>query len=179
VGPAAKAGGPDYVVSLARWRDRPGDRVARATASYAATWPALARPSDPTGLQAERNEYRHVPLPGCVLRIEDGADPDDIELCLRAAATTGTPVRVSRAADETVDELTAGWVDDGRGPERLRVLGPVPVELRRVAAQTWVPLDDRRPVAEGRIELPRWCREQAVSITAHRHGNARGHGAGV
>ena len=36
-----------------------------------------------------------------------------------------------------------------------------------------IPLDERRPVADGTIELPRWCREQSVSITAHRHGNTR------
>jgi hypothetical protein len=34
-------------------------------------------------------------------------------------------------------------------------------------------LDDRTPVADGSIELHRWSREQAVSITAHRHGNIR------
>jgi RHH-type proline utilization regulon transcriptional repressor/proline dehydrogenase/delta 1-pyrroline-5-carboxylate dehydrogenase len=206
VGPAAKAGGPDYVVSLAHWVDRPGDRRARAAASYPATWPDLARPSDPTGLRAERNEHRHVPLPSVVLRVGDDADPVDVELCLLAARTTGTRVRISRAGDETIDQLVAGW---RRGtpdpvcvtgtpdsacvarmpdpacvtgtpeaktewrPDRLRVLGSVPGQLRRAALEAWVPLDDRQPVAEGRIELPRWCREQSVSITTHRHGNVR------
>jgi hypothetical protein len=55
----------------------------------------------------------------------------------------------------------------------VRVLGRVPEALRRAAADAWVHLDDRRPVAEGRVELPRWSREQSVSITAHRHGNTR------
>ena len=55
----------------------------------------------------------------------------------------------------------------------MRVLGRVPEALRRAAADAWVHLDDRRPVAEGRVELPRWSREQSVSITAHRHGNTR------
>jgi RHH-type proline utilization regulon transcriptional repressor/proline dehydrogenase/delta 1-pyrroline-5-carboxylate dehydrogenase len=175
VGPAAKAGGPDYVVSLCAWSDRPGDRLTRATAGYASAWPGLARPSDPSGLAAERNEHRNVPLPLVLLRIEDGADPTDIELCLLAARTAGTPVRVSRAADEPVEHLVATWsaeMTEGR-PDRLRVLGPVPERLRRSAAELWVTLDDRVPVAEGRVELPRWCREQSVSRTAHRHGNTR------
>jgi hypothetical protein len=30
-----------------------------------------------------------------------------------------------------------------------------------------------RPVADGEVELRRWVREQAVSITNHRHGNTR------
>jgi hypothetical protein len=163
------------VVSLARWTDRPGDRLARAVASYAAAWPGLSRPTDPTGLRAERNEHRHVPLPLVVLRVEDGADADDVTLCQRAAATTGTALRISRAASESVDQLIAGWAGGTpRRPDRLRVLGPVPEQLRRAAAEAWIPLDDRVPVADGRIELPRWCREQSVSATAHRHGNARG-----
>jgi RHH-type proline utilization regulon transcriptional repressor/proline dehydrogenase/delta 1-pyrroline-5-carboxylate dehydrogenase len=181
VGPAAKAGGPDYVVSLCQWTDRAGDRRSRAEASYAATWPGLSRPDDPTALRAEHNEHRHVPLPSVVLRVEDGADPLDVDLCLLAARTTGTPVRVSRSGDEPIARLVAGWSNagpSGRGsgaapPARLRVLGPVPDRLRRAAIDAWVPLDDRRPVAEGRVELPRWCREQSVSVTAHRHGNTR------
>jgi RHH-type proline utilization regulon transcriptional repressor/proline dehydrogenase/delta 1-pyrroline-5-carboxylate dehydrogenase len=181
VGPAAKAGGPDYVVSLAAWTDRPGDRLARASQdSYPGAWTALSRPSDRSGLAAERNEHRHVPLPLVVLRVEDGADPVDVELCLLAAATTGTTVAISRAADEPVEHLIEQWGASGPGmagtkqrPDRLRVLGPVPERLRRAAAEAWIALDDRVPVADGRVELPRWCREQTVSRTAHRHGNIR------
>jgi RHH-type proline utilization regulon transcriptional repressor/proline dehydrogenase/delta 1-pyrroline-5-carboxylate dehydrogenase len=163
VGPAAKAGGPDYVANLCRWSDRDGDRLAQARASYAATWPALSRPDDPTGLRAERNEHRHLPLPAVMLRIEDGADPVDVELCRLAAATTGTPLVESRGGEDAL--VTR--------PARLRVLGTVPEALRRAAHEAWVPVDDRRPVTEGRVELPRWCREQSVSVTTHRHGNTR------
>jgi RHH-type proline utilization regulon transcriptional repressor/proline dehydrogenase/delta 1-pyrroline-5-carboxylate dehydrogenase len=171
VGPPAKAGGPDHVASLCAWSDHPGDRLARARASYPEAWGELSRPHDATGLLAERNEHRHLPLPAAVLRLEDGADPVDVELCLLAARTTGTPVVVSDAGEDPLDGLAAS-----RGhhpPTRVRVLGRVPEALRRAAADAWVHLDDRRPVAEGRVELPRWSREQSVSITAHRHGNTR------
>jgi len=171
VGPAAKAGGPDHVASLCAWTDHPGDRLARARVGYPEAWAELSRPQDPTGLAAERNEHRHLPLPAAVLRLEDGADPVDVELCLLAARTTGTVVRVSDAGSEAPDDLTASWRHDP--PARVRVLGRVPEALRRAAADAWVHLDDRRPVAEGRVELPRWSREQSVSITAHRHGNTR------
>ena len=171
VGTAAKAGGPDHVASLCAWSDHPGDRLARARVGYPEAWAELSRPQDPTGLAAERNEHRHLPLPAAVLRLEDGADPVDVELCLLAARTTGTVVRVSDAGSEPPGDLTASWRHDP--PARVRVLGRVPEALRRAAADAWVHLDDRRPVAEGRVELPRWSREQSVSITAHRHGNTR------
>jgi len=169
VGPGAKAGGPAYVASLARWRDRPGtDRLGRARSSYPGAWAELATPVDPSGLLAERNELRHVALPAVLLRVEAGADPTDEALARLAAETVGTRLHVSRAEDEPVAALAvrlgAGAVD------RIRVVGAVPDALWQAAADAWVHLDDRVPVADGRIELRRWCREQSVSVTAHRHG---------
>jgi RHH-type proline utilization regulon transcriptional repressor/proline dehydrogenase/delta 1-pyrroline-5-carboxylate dehydrogenase len=183
VGSTAKAGGPDYVASLCTWSDRPGDRLVRARTSYAAAWPDLSRPRDTAGLRAERNEHRHVPLASVVLRVEEDADPLDVDLCLLAARTTGTRVVLSRhgdgpdgpdETDETVATVAARvrcWA--GGAPDRLRVLGTVPDALRRAALDAGLALDDRAPVAEGRIELPRWSREQTVSVTNHRHGNTR------
>jgi RHH-type proline utilization regulon transcriptional repressor/proline dehydrogenase/delta 1-pyrroline-5-carboxylate dehydrogenase len=179
VGPAAKAGGPDYVASLCTWSDTPGDRpggrasdrLARARVGYPTAWDELSQAHDPTALRAERNEYRHLPLASVMLRIEAEADPIDVELCLLAARTTGTQVVVSTAPDETVDDLRARWQREPS--DRLRVLGAVSEALRRAAFDAWLTLDHRRPVAEGRLELPRWCREQSVSITNHRHGNTR------
>ncbi len=182
VGPAVKAGGPAYVTSLCAWSDphegeedgRVGhgsasarSRVARARDSYPEAWATLTRPSDPSGLMAERNELRSLALASVLLRIEGDADPDDVELCLLAAATAGVTVLVSRA-DEPVDALARRLAAEP--VERLRVLGTVPDALWGLAADVWVHLDDRTPVAEGRIELLRWSHEQAVTITAHRHG---------
>jgi RHH-type proline utilization regulon transcriptional repressor/proline dehydrogenase/delta 1-pyrroline-5-carboxylate dehydrogenase len=177
VGSTAKAGGPDYVASLCTWSDLPGDRLVRARTSYAAAWPDLSRPRDTAGLRAERNEHRHVPLASVVLRVEKDADPLDVDLCLLAARTTGTRVVLSRhgdgpdGTDETVAARARRWA--GGAPDRLRVLGTVPDALRRAALDAGLALDDRAPVAEGRIELPRWSREQTVSVTNHRHGNTR------
>jgi RHH-type transcriptional regulator, proline utilization regulon repressor / proline dehydrogenase / delta 1-pyrroline-5-carboxylate dehydrogenase len=174
VGPAAKAGGPDYVAGLCHWTDRPDGcdgRLERARVSYPAAWRQLCQPQDRTGLSAERNEHRHVGLACVVLRVEADADPIDVELCSMAARTTGTRVVLSHAGDDTVDELSARWTRDP--PARVRVLGTPSDALRRAAIDAWLPVDEHRPVAEGRIELVRWSREQSVSITNHRHGNTR------
>ena len=93
VGPAVKAGGPAYVASLCAWSDPPGEpsaaRLEPARAGYRDAWAALAAPDDPTGLVAERNELRSVALPSVVLRVENDADPVDVELCELAGAHGG------------------------------------------------------------------------------------------
>jgi RHH-type proline utilization regulon transcriptional repressor/proline dehydrogenase/delta 1-pyrroline-5-carboxylate dehydrogenase len=61
----------------------------------------------------------------------------------------------------------------GRGVARVRALGPVGSRLWIESAATGVEIDDSPVVGNGRIELPRWVREQAVSVTLHRYGNVR------
>jgi len=179
VGPAAKAGGPAYVASLCAWSDgaTPDHRRRdRAERSYPEAWATLTRPADPSALVAERNELRSLPLPHVVLRMEHDARPTDAELCRLAAATVGVRLLVSSATDEPVAALIARMrAEPGT---RIRVLGTVPDALRRAAVDAGMDLDDRVPVADGRIELRRWTREQAVSTTAHRHGAPIDRGAG-
>lgn len=172
VGPAVKAGGPGYVLSLCDWRDdEADDRLDRARASYRRAWRELAAPRDVTGLLAERNELRHRPLPSVVLRIEADADPVAVDLCRLAARVIGLTLDVSSATEESDEELIERV--RARPPERLRVLGTMAPAVWRAAVDAWVHVDDRVPVADGHIELRRWSREQSVSITTHRHGNTR------
>jgi RHH-type proline utilization regulon transcriptional repressor/proline dehydrogenase/delta 1-pyrroline-5-carboxylate dehydrogenase len=162
VGPTAKAGGPGYVNALCHWSDTAPDRLGAARTSYAAAWPRLEAGEDPSALRAEINLLRHRPLPSVVLRVEADADPIDVELCLLAASTVGTPVRTSAGDDDLAGALT--------GTARLRILGTPSTATRRTAHRAGVTVDERRPVADGEIELPRWTHEQALSITAHRYG---------
>jgi RHH-type proline utilization regulon transcriptional repressor/proline dehydrogenase/delta 1-pyrroline-5-carboxylate dehydrogenase len=54
--------------------------------------------------------------------------------------------------------------------ERLRLLAPASHELLAAAHAATVAVDTRTVTHDGRIELPCWLREQAVSRTRHRHG---------
>jgi RHH-type proline utilization regulon transcriptional repressor/proline dehydrogenase/delta 1-pyrroline-5-carboxylate dehydrogenase len=175
VGPAVKAGGPGYVLSLCSWSDPAGftgdDRLAVAAERYARAWVMLGSPQDPSGLESERNELRHLPCPTVVLRVEQGADPDDVRLCELAARTTGTPIVTSHHRHEDLDALAARLPTIS--PSRVRVLGAVPPRLWSIAVECGVHVVADRPVADGEVELRRWVREQAVSITNHRHGNTR------
>ena len=97
VGPTAKTGGPNYLLALRRWRDAHETSVDDAAADYRRWWDAhFGRVTDLAGLSCESNQLRYRPfVPGVIVRVtEDGSD-DEVAKALRAAAVTGTPVRVS------------------------------------------------------------------------------------
>ena len=54
---------------------------------------------------------------------------------------------------------------------RVRCLAPPTPELRLAALEASVHLDDRQPIANGRLEMLHLYREQSISITLHRYGN--------
>jgi RHH-type proline utilization regulon transcriptional repressor/proline dehydrogenase/delta 1-pyrroline-5-carboxylate dehydrogenase len=166
VGSTAKAGGPGYVPALCRWTDTDRNRLPVARLTYPRTWSRLRAGHDPAGLGCEINILRHLPLADVVVRVEQDADPEDLELCLLAASTVGTAVRVSTGE---WDGDVAGVVPH-RPATRLRVLGTASAMLLGAAHAESVTVDVRRPVADGDIELPRWVHEQTVSVTAHRYG---------
>ncbi|MHB1785693.1 MAG: proline dehydrogenase family protein [Acidimicrobiales bacterium] len=176
VGPTAKTGGPGYLRALCRWRDHvgddgQGDRLALAVESFPAAWVRLAAPIDGAGLASEENVLRHLPLPGVVLRVGTGVDPVDVELCLLAARITTTPVVVIPADDEPAERAAKSLTASGRSISTLRVLGRPEETLLREAHSAGVTVDCRAPVADAEVELRRWSREQAVSLTSHRYGH--------
>lgn len=168
VGPTAKAGGPHHLSCLVRWSDRDGiDRLGQARSTYAAAWAELGQPVDRSGLRAEANILRHRPLPPVLLRIDGVTPEEDVELCRLAAATVGVQLEVVADDDAIMDVLRE------RPPGRLRDLGFGSAPVLRAATDAGVDIDRRSPVAAGEIEIPRWCREQAISETRHRYGNLR------
>ena len=137
---------------------------------------------DPSGLFCESNVFRYRPLPLMVVRIALDAHPFAIARVLAAAILVDAPMHVSvapgvdRGLGHTVrveenSERFAEWARRVR-PHRVRMLGNEP-ELRTVLPATTF-LDDRAPVSDGRIELLRYLREQAISRTLHRFGNLVG-----
>jgi RHH-type proline utilization regulon transcriptional repressor/proline dehydrogenase/delta 1-pyrroline-5-carboxylate dehydrogenase len=125
IGPGAKAGGPNYVLQLARWRqvsrpavDEPlpaplnallerfvaalADTDARAlvrasAASYACAWREhFSREHDPMAIRGECNAFRHRPCRRVIVRGTTTA-----ELCqvILAACAAGTPLTVSVSPD--------------------------------------------------------------------------------
>jgi RHH-type proline utilization regulon transcriptional repressor/proline dehydrogenase/delta 1-pyrroline-5-carboxylate dehydrogenase len=215
VGPGAKAGGPNYVLQLARWRQvtlptvprdaLPGttaellarclaeldDADARAlltasAASYARAWRQhFSREHDPSAIRGERNAFRYRPCRRVIVRATAGAALGQIVL---AAWAVGTPLTVSLVPDsrpwgwlaelgggiELVVEAEAGFVDRLAHPadaERVRAGELISTAARAAANGTGLAVIDAPVLANGRLELRWYLREQAVSRILHRYGN--------
>ena len=169
VGPTAKAGGPNYVLTLGRWSARGPLSVEQARDSFAAAWAdEFAVEHDRTGLAAEANVLRYRPLPAVLVRVGPSNGEEELAIVRLAAETCGVPVSVSTEAEEPDVALAERLA--GAGVTKLRLLTPAPGEVWAAAHRAGIVVDDSPVVDHGRIELLRWVREQAVSRTRHRYG---------
>lgn len=171
VGPTAKAGGPNYVATLCRWADDGAVDADTVAVSFAAWWRTTgAVEHDATGLTVERNVFRYRSLPGGVaVRFGPLATERHRALVRAAARTVGCRLVVSEAAAEDGSAFAARIV--GSGVDRYRAVGlPIEDEVAVACHRAGVSVADAVPVGAPEIELPRWLREQAVSVTMHRHG---------
>ena len=214
VGPGAKAGGPNYVLQLARWRQMAlpvmdGERLpepmaallerclsalsdgdARAlvqasAASYARAWREhFGREHDPMAIRGERNAFRYRPSRRVIVR---GTTSPALCQVILAACVTGTPLTVSLSPDsqpwpwlpecsdvELVVEAEAGLVERLTHPqdaERTRVWEPISTAARAAANGTGVTVIEAPVLANGRLELRWYLREQTVSRVLHRYGS--------
>jgi RHH-type transcriptional regulator, proline utilization regulon repressor / proline dehydrogenase / delta 1-pyrroline-5-carboxylate dehydrogenase len=175
VGPAAKAGGPNYVASLGTWPTvvdaGSADGVADSprapdslAARYRAAWDRMSVPVDETGLSAESNVFRYRPLTRVLLCRGDGTTHAELSNAREAASAVGAKVDVVDSVP-TASGIATGTYD------KVRFLGGFDpaAALATMDAGLWV---DTEPVAAAPSrELLRWVREQAVSESRHRHGN--------
>ena len=183
IGPGAKAGGPNYLAELQHWHRAStveADELPVALSSYAHWFGSeIAAAHDPTGLRAERNVFRYRPLPrGVLVRLGSDADVAELALVEGAASICGARLSISSAvplamrADATVEgEAALAARLATTGVDRVRVIGTVGEDLRRAAVAAGIALDEQPVLPHGRLELLRYVREQAVSVTAHRYGN--------
>ena len=166
IGGGAKPGGPSHLHSYGTWEPRDLD-VDRARQSFDGAWAdRFGVDTDPSGLRSESNVLRHHPLDGVVVRAERSGATYDVAIL--AAQTTRTPVIWSDPSQESDEELALrlGVLN----VERLRLLGPASDGLLAAAHAAGVAVD-RQPVSDvGDVELPHWLKEQAISVTRHRHG---------
>jgi RHH-type proline utilization regulon transcriptional repressor/proline dehydrogenase/delta 1-pyrroline-5-carboxylate dehydrogenase len=222
VGPGAKAGGPNYVLQLARWcqvsspagGDEPlpepvAELLARclaelsdagacalvraSAASYVREWRRhFSRGHDPSAIRGERNVFHYRPCRRVIARGTTARPEAARALCqtLLAARTAGVRLTVSLSPDsrpwawldkcsgvDPVVEAEAGFVDRLAHPEdaeRLRVWEPISTAARAAANGTGVTVVDAPVLANGRLELRWYLREQTVSRVLHRYGSTTG-----
>jgi RHH-type proline utilization regulon transcriptional repressor/proline dehydrogenase/delta 1-pyrroline-5-carboxylate dehydrogenase len=225
VGPGAKAGGPNYVLQLARWRqvtlppggDEPlpepvaallerclvalSDSDARAlvrasAASYARAWRHhFSREHEPIAIPGERSAFRYRPCRRVIARATTARPGAAAALSqvLLAACVVGVPLTVSLSPDaqawaglaedvgvDLVLETEAAFVERLVHPgdaERLRVWEPLSPAARTAATGTGLTVLEAPVLANGRLELRCYCREQTVCRIRHRYGSVAGSAA--
>ncbi|MHB1535694.1 MAG: proline dehydrogenase family protein [Acidimicrobiales bacterium] len=185
VGPGAKAGGPNYVTSLGRWESerRPAPDAFESDVRGALSDDLAA--SDPSGLAAEANVLRYVPLRRVLIRAGADVSGEELLMALAAAGAVGAQTVLSSPVardglDAVVedDDTLAARLHDAVGFDKLRLLGACEDKLRLAAHDAGLWVDDLPVVAQPTLEALRWLREQAISETLHRHGNLTGRHSG-
>jgi RHH-type transcriptional regulator, proline utilization regulon repressor / proline dehydrogenase / delta 1-pyrroline-5-carboxylate dehydrogenase len=173
-GPGAKAGGPNYVLSLQRWQEV-GEPTPDSITKTAKRFLASAREfflaeSDPSSLTAETNVLRHCPLPrGVAVRFGQPTAGWQRAVVDAASKASGTPLWVSDA--EVEDEATFAQRLASSPVDRVRLVGESSIELRTMLHQQGIVVDTTPLTTNPRVELCRWFREQSITITRHRHGH--------
>ncbi len=172
VGGSAKAGGPGYVQQFATITD-PDDTAPETIrdAYRRALRQQFETEHDPSGLRAESNVLRYLPLERVVVR-HDGSTNRELKRLRIASDVTGVELIESDARLESIEELDSRM---GSSVGRLRLLTDEPGVLKLGIAQG-VAIDRAQPSADGFVELYRWFREQSISTTQHRHGRISSRG---
>lgn len=166
--------------------------ILRASAgSYAWAWQThFGREHDPSQVLGERNVFHYRPCRGVTLRVDGASNPVAAAQVILAATTAGTPLEVSAAPAAHLSwlhELGLPVVEEDESAlmarlangstDRLRLLASPSISLRQAANRALVHVVDAPVVANGRLELRHYLREQAISQTVHRYGNLMGSAA--
>lgn len=213
VGAGTKAGGPNYLIGLTDWAPARAGRtaaVAGAAAHLLAGATALGLDADGflsralgsdaaaqadefgvardvSGLLAEKNVFRYLPVPATV-RVES-PDAASVVRVVAAGLAAGAPVTVSlgvalpaevsallaEAGATVVTQDSDAWAATLRGPDaprRVRLIGGSRATFADASqGRADVALYAQPAVEAGRIEMLTFLHEQAVAITAHRFGS--------
>lgn len=176
VGPGAKAGGPNYLTQFGTVNDEQGMErneawVKKAVANDEVEWrDHFTKEHDPTGLFCESNIFRYRPLKEMAVRVGPGANEFETARVRAGIERCGVnDVDWSECNKEDATTFAKRMKD--KAISRVRVIGETEEELLNVAAEQHMHIANCAVVADGRIELQHYLREQSISRTRHRFGN--------
>ncbi|WP_411826542.1 proline dehydrogenase family protein [Luteolibacter sp. AS25] len=160
--------------------------IEAAAASYAKHWEnEFSKEHDPTGLIGETNHFRYRPYAkGILLRIGNASDSATIACAALAATITKVPLEISlpeasplaqatgfKTVIETSGELSQRLAAQEELLDIVRIPGEAATEVWEAANSRHFNIVNHPVLANGRIELMYWLKEQAISQTTHRYGN--------
>jgi RHH-type proline utilization regulon transcriptional repressor/proline dehydrogenase/delta 1-pyrroline-5-carboxylate dehydrogenase len=169
------------------------NRLNYAVESYGNAWKTVfSQETDVSHICGEANTFRYLPLKNMGFRIEDSDNLVDIMLVILAADTVKTPLTVSLSGKnkhcrttekicrdskntKLVKQTTEAFISEMDRYERIRTCtAGLPDAFYARAAELGKHIADNRPLAEGRLELLNYLKEQSISYEYHRYGSIFG-----
>ena len=165
-------------------------RIVAALQSYAHWWQVeFSMHHDPSDLYGETNDFRYRPRPWHFIRVkslDDAKVQSDIYLAALACETVGTRLEISCSDDaewlhvlndecgvavtiETDDQLVSRLAQMKGGT--MRIYGDFDEQKFAPSEIGNIPIISAPVLANGRVELLNYLKEQAISETIHRYGN--------
>ena len=189
-GGGIKAGGPNYVASFLRFKNVTAYDIKDVEANYRQAWNnVFSKEEDVSHIYGEENTFRYLPLKSMALRIADGDALNDALLVMLAANQTKTKLTVSLSDKHRQLEVIKAKVAMFHGMslrleseedfintmstyERVRACSEsLSDAVYQKAAELGLCIIDSAPLAEGRIELLHYLKEQSISFEYHRYGS--------
>ena len=147
----------------------------------------FSRVHDPTQIPGEDNLLRYQPCRRVLLRLGEGSHARAAARSVMALAATGSELEVSAHPEAAVGAILKALPDpvecvresdanlakriEECNVDRVRSIGALSDELRLAIHASPMPLVERAPVDNGRVELLTGLREQSLTIAYHRYGN--------
>jgi RHH-type transcriptional regulator, proline utilization regulon repressor / proline dehydrogenase / delta 1-pyrroline-5-carboxylate dehydrogenase len=147
----------------------------------------FAQPRDVNHLVGEQNIFRYLPLRNIALRVQPFDSLCDILMVIAAANIAKTPVIVSINGDDTKLELLkkgikhecsiviqseTEFLKEMDKYERIRTCSSeLSAEFYQEAARLGKYVASAKPLAEGRVELLHYLKEQSIAFEYHRYGS--------
>ena len=173
--------------------DNDKNRLHYAAESYKNAWGMeFSLERDVNHLYGEENTFRYLPLKSIGLRVQENDNLCDVLLILSAATTAKTPVTISisgadskllaiEKAAVTLLGIVIKMQDEERfaeemgNYERIRTCSPdISDAIYKKAAKLGKHIASNKPLAEGRLELLHYLKEQSIAYEYHRYGSIFG-----
>ncbi len=173
--------------------DKDKNRLNYAAESYKNAWGTeFSLERDVNHIYGEENIFRYLPLKSIGVRVQEDDDLCDILLILLAVTIAKTPVTVSiSGSDSKLQAIEKAaltllgivikmqdedrFVEEMENYERIRICSPAASDaIYLKAAKLGKHIANNKPLAEGRLEMLHYLKEQSIAYEYHRYGSIFG-----
>ncbi|MDR2840216.1 MAG: bifunctional proline dehydrogenase/L-glutamate gamma-semialdehyde dehydrogenase [Paludibacter sp.] len=185
-GGGIKAGGQNYVTCFVNIEGKTND-IETATNSYFQSYAdEFSVERDINNIYGEQNTFRYLPLKRMLFRIQQNDNLNNIKMVIQAAKVCKTPLYISIESnnpklaeikqlaekDKILLHSQSEFIAAMKNYERIRTCSPdLPLEIYKQAAQLGLYIATAAPLAEGRLELLHYLKEQSIAFEYHRYGS--------